>query len=58
MTTTGALPKTQARRPSEEAPQGKDHQPPARSLLGICVWIAGQWRPRFWFASIATPLDD
>ena len=44
----------QARAPDVEPPPMAAHHSPARTLLGICGWITGQWRPGVWFAFVAT----
>ena len=49
----GALSKLRAPPPNGELPPVAAHHSLARTLLGICGWIGGQWRPEVWFAFIA-----
>ena len=48
-----ALPKLRAPAPEGEHPAESAHHSLARTLLGICGWATGQWRPEAWFAFIA-----
>ena len=43
-----ALPELQARASDDEPPSVAAHHPLARTLLGICGRVAGQWRPGVW----------
>jgi len=48
-----ALPKLRAPASDGEPPPEAAHHSLARTLLGICGWATGQWRPETWFAFIA-----